>query len=635
MAKDLVLDIVAKKNSRALSELADEFDKTADKTDAFGRKLNSVGTFSEFVDDQIEKTKIQVRDLGREFDRTGSKDVFAKLRGAQGNLRELRHVKRDVASAMAEVEPIIQGAVTQGIGDGASQGIHLFGQTLGSMPPEVQAAIGAGIAAAVVASAPMIGASLSGAILGGSALGAIGAGIAAQIRNPSVESSLADLGNDVLDTITRASSSFSPVIKGFVHDAEQDLALLEPGLEKMFERLAPLGGSLLDSLLTLADHALPGIEEGLEESAPLIYAIASAMPELGDAVAEFFRDLGDGAGGGAIALRTLLHWLSTTIVVSGKLLDGLSKAYEGLSLMGHLMTGDIGGAIGTVGSLAIASDNVERGLRKFGQAGSAAGGGIDEFGDAAGTATGKTRGLTKAMQELDQEFDNFFNENMSAARAADHYQKLMNDLSDALDDNSRRIKGNSDAAIHNRNAIRDVIQAAKDERDANIKNGMSVKDANEKYQDEIDKLKKLADKLGISKDAIDDLAGNYDVNIIIREKLHRAEGLANAVTQFLIGRDIFRAAGGDVQAHRAYIVGEHQPELFVPDRDGTIYPQVPPMASPSAYAGATMPGGPARLAVTLRWDGSGDPVIDSLMTGIRAQVAHLGGSVQAALGQGS
>jgi hypothetical protein len=39
-----------------------------------------------------------------------------------------------------------------------------------------------------------------------------------------------------------------------------------------------------------------------------------------------------------------------------------------------------------------------------------------------------------------------------------------------------------------------------------------------------------------------------------------------------------RAAGGPVQALKPYIVGEHRPELFVPDRNGTILPSVPSSA---------------------------------------------------------
>jgi hypothetical protein len=42
--------------------------------------------------------------------------------------------------------------------------------------------------------------------------------------------------------------------------------------------------------------------------------------------------------------------------------------------------------------------------------------------------------------------------------------------------------------------------------------------------------------------------------------------------------DIFRAAGGPVMKGRAYIVGEHRPELFVPNSSGYIQPSVPAMA---------------------------------------------------------
>lgn len=44
----------------------------------------------------------------------------------------------------------------------------------------------------------------------------------------------------------------------------------------------------------------------------------------------------------------------------------------------------------------------------------------------------------------------------------------------------------------------------------------------------------------------------------------------------------FRAAGGPVQAGKAYVVGEKRPELFVPGQNGTIVPRVPDMAGVSA-----------------------------------------------------
>lgn len=69
-----------------------------------------------------------------------------------------------------------------------------------------------------------------------------------------------------------------------------------------------------------------------------------------------------------------------------------------------------------------------------------------------------------------------------------------------------------------------------------------------------------------------------------------------------------RAGGGDVEAGRAYIVGEHRPELFVPDENGTIWPSVPPTAVPVSAGGPSGGGGgawPATINVGLHVTGDG------------------------------
>src|SRR5574343_1478147 len=102
MARDLVLDVIARKNSRELGQLADEFDKVARKSDEAGHHLQQTGTFSQFLDKEIENTKVHVRELGDEFDRTGNKDVFAKLKGAQGNLRSLEGIKKSLTASLEQ-----------------------------------------------------------------------------------------------------------------------------------------------------------------------------------------------------------------------------------------------------------------------------------------------------------------------------------------------------------------------------------------------------------------------------------------------------------------------------------------------------------------------------------------------------
>jgi len=50
-------------------------------------------------------------------------------------------------------------------------------------------------------------------------------------------------------------------------------------------------------------------------------------------------------------------------------------------------------------------------------------------------------------------------------------------------------------------------------------------------------------------------------------------------------RGVPRQHGGPVYAGQAYVVGEHRPELFIPDTNGTIMSSVPPAASMSAWGG--------------------------------------------------
>jgi hypothetical protein len=57
-----------------------------------------------------------------------------------------------------------------------------------------------------------------------------------------------------------------------------------------------------------------------------------------------------------------------------------------------------------------------------------------------------------------------------------------------------------------------------------------------------------------------------------------------------------RAAGGPVEKGRAYVVGEHRSELFVPDENGRILPSVPPLSQMRQF----LPGAqPLAVAVTV------------------------------------
>src|SRR6266545_3269277 len=125
MSRDLVLDVIAKKSSRELSVLAEE------------------------------------------FERTGSSDVFGKLRGAQGNLRSLEKIKVDLTSALETGVKDAIPVVEDTLASGAQQGSRTFWTAFSSLPPQAQAAIIAALVGVVTVSAPVLGSALGGAIVAG------------------------------------------------------------------------------------------------------------------------------------------------------------------------------------------------------------------------------------------------------------------------------------------------------------------------------------------------------------------------------------------------------------------------------------------------------------------------------------
>jgi hypothetical protein len=66
-----------------------------------------------------------------------------------------------------------------------------------------------------------------------------------------------------------------------------------------------------------------------------------------------------------------------------------------------------------------------------------------------------------------------------------------------------------------------------------------------------------------------------------------------------------RARGGPVEAGEAYVVGEKRPELFVPDQDGMILPEVPGRGSSGLVTGASSEG--ARVVNVTINVANGDP----------------------------
>lgn len=244
------------------------------------------------------------------------------------------------------------------------------------------AAAGIALAVGIVAvAAPAIGAGLAAALAAGAGLGVIAGGILLIKDDPLVKKAAGELGRTLFDVdteeiktrykaaqdaltaalrsgnrdrikearanlaavqkeLTKAEEfnrkNFSlkdaagPLIQPVVNSLKifQDAAQrIIPKIGEMFATLDPAIEPLAQGLVGLVEKALPGFQKLIEASVPILGVLAEHLPILGEAFSMFFSDVAGGEEGASQFLGDFLKWLAGFIVMTGKLIMWLSKAY--------------------------------------------------------------------------------------------------------------------------------------------------------------------------------------------------------------------------------------------------------------------------------------------------------------------
>ena len=566
-----MLDVIARKNSRELSALADEFDRLDKKVDHTGHSFQRTAGFSRLLDKEIINTKAHVRELGLEFERTGNKDVFAKLRGAQGNLRGLERIRKELASALDD-----------GVKDASPQ---VTKQMTGALAKaSASPYIAAGIAAGILAASPMIGAALSSVMLSGLSVAGIAGAVALQFRDPQVKAAAADSGQFLLDGLTRATASFAPLttttIDKFVGMINRHL----PEIQATFERLAGPAGRFADSLISAVEILGPAFGRVLDAAGPVLDEMAVSTEHIAIGMKNFFDSMARSAPGAIAFIHDFSNWAGITLTALGRIIEGLSAMYEfidrhdlmGLNPLPVEIMDRITGQSEHFGTLIRSNTNYLDGM---GAASTAAAGNIE-------TMDRSLRGAISTMSSLD---------NATLA-----YKASVFALQDAIKANGKTWDENTRAGLANRQALQEALDAAERKRQADIAAGQSARDAAKAYNLEVERLLALAKAAGASKAELDRLRGEYEITIRTRY-VQIGQGGGSGGNRAIPAA---RAAGGPVRQGVPYVVGEKRPELFVPDSNGYILPQVPTSGRSRAAATA---GAAFQLVVA---PGSGDAVAE-------------------------
>lgn len=617
MAKDLILDVVAKKNSRDLSTLADEFDKLRKKVDDSSAGFGKNTKFSALLDKQLAATRDQVKQLGEEFDRTGDKDVFAKLGGAQKNLASLERIKKQLTSALdqgaqdaapqvgqaitggkfstevrsgiasalkslpdipldadagpaerrvaelrAELEALgrehvgitidekgavtalakikaelltlggknsalrvdtkaaagdiakigglfeqlgVQGAkaLAKGVEDGADEGFKAVAKLApaslqGALStPVVGPVIAVALAGAVAAAGPSIASALGAAVISGGGLGLIGLGVAGQLKSPTVTSALDDLKDHAKDTLTEASASFAPVLVRGLGKFDDEIVKLEPKLEQMFDRVAPVADKLFDGAVGFIDKLEPGLDALSRAAGPVVGELANELPEVGAALADMLKDISSGGPQAALALHDVLTVVEGLTEFTGKAIESGEKLYGWLRVLSAGR--DAGNLAAQLVALGGSHDQADAAAAR--QA------------DGEKKLQAAEQAAATAANDLSDALDKLIGKNLSQDQAALQQTQSMRALSDSITQNGRHWADNTAAADNNKQALYAAIQAAEQKRVTDVASGKDAVAAALDYNKQVDALIALAAKAGASKAALAALKGRYEVDV--------------------------------------------------------------------------------------------------------------------------
>lgn len=230
---------------------------------------------------------------------------------------------------------LIAGAASAGVGAAARfgtsfvSGIQSFftssiiGQVVSVM------LIGIGTALAIPLSA-MVGAAITSGILLGLGGGVLAAGIVAAFRDPRIKAAAGDLKTQLVSMFEEFGKPFRGPVADFLEDLSRFVSSMKPDMKEIADIFAPLTGKVGDGIIGALQNAMPGILDAVKASAPFIEKLADRMPEIGQAVGDFFRKISGQGDDALVFFNDLITLVIKLIGWAGSLIATFTSWYANL-----------------------------------------------------------------------------------------------------------------------------------------------------------------------------------------------------------------------------------------------------------------------------------------------------------------
>lgn len=561
--------------------------KVGDAVDDLGDEMRGTGAEAQKLDREIDDVKRSLAELAVAFaatdDAAARVDLTRAMRAQQAELRKLTTAK----SLLPDVDQVGGDAEVVGvsIGKRIAAGIR-------TAMPSAAGAIATGIAVA----SPLIGASIAGAVVGAAGAGGVIGGVIVASRDARVQAAAVGLGEFIGKELEKAAAPFVPAVLSVIGKAKAAFVSMNADIRGIFADSSKLLGPFADGLIGMVQRMLPGIRAAIADAGPVFDVLAKELPELGQSIGNFFREMGEHAQQGAMALKVIFDILETGVTVVGKVAGFFGDLFQGL----------VTGALGVVEALIWLHDawselwgddsksqpleNMRRKLTELRDGMEQTGAGFRTAGDEAtfvGTkmdaARAKADGLKQSMDALTNANLSYFDAQTAAARAADQ-------AADAIKKNGRATDENTQKGNANRQSLSSVAHAFNQVQGAAEASGQSSEAVNGIYERNRQKLIQLAQAAGYTAGEAAELANKIlaipSNRTTTFTAVDNASWVASRVNSAIaaVKRSVMisiqaglagaKADGGPVSKGKAYLVGEKRPEVFVPDRDGVIIPSI-------------------------------------------------------------
>lgn len=558
-------------DGKGLARLRDDLQRAAKGADSLGSSMADTEADAKSLEAQIIRTKTEIRNLGEEFERTGDTSLFGDLKRQRSLLVQMEKIRKDAGG---------------GVGEVGGAAIDFGGR--GMRPHSALIALVAGSLAIL---SPMIGAAIAGAVTGTVGVGGIAGGILSAAKDPGVKSAAKQFGTDISTEFFRGGGTFvQPTIDSLhiLSDAFRDM-----DLASTFAKTAPYVTDLAEGISGFAREFGGSFSRVLDRSGEIIPVVAQGLTRLGDGLGSMIEEMA--ASEGTIegirflfeALAETAHALGVTVKFLGDRFDELGRfsgrlsgALEDIATVLPGVEGDnifsrindqIEGITGNSDEFVHTLTKVERGVK-----------GTD---DAVGRSqnwvpyAANVEEARKALEELNRATEESISIALSLDNANLGLAQAMLDLDETLKENGKNWDTTTQKGLDNRRALLQAVEAAERKRQADIASGKSADEANAAYQRTIDKLKDVARKAGISEKALQDLVGDYNINIHVKthgEALGATIG--GAVSKMLESKG--RQHGGPVLPDVPYTINEAGQETVTFPAAGMVHPaRLTPMIS--------------------------------------------------------